>query len=156
MLKFEFGVPPAEAAIALSQVVNDSEQAEGVVTSTKVKLKGKSVWWWHNSFNPIFVGRFESSAEGSVLRGRFRMSWPVIAFIAFFIGMSVSNMLETLAAPASRDGYVEGWRDQRLESDYAFVGAGIVIPIVGWVLGAPVRRRIVETIVASEVRLKGS
>ena len=77
------------------------------------------------------------------------MSWPVMVLAALFIASSMSSLYQTWSSPVHKEGYVGDWREKRLESDYTFLGAGILIPIVGWILGTSARRSITEAIRAS-------
>jgi len=100
-LSFLYGATPArfESSFSLEESIRrleaatkrtafsalTSEQAVGRVRASRVMLQ-RSIPYVQNSFKPFFVGRFERTHEGIVLRGHFTMHWVVKVFLSFWFG----------------------------------------------------------------------
>jgi hypothetical protein len=64
------------------------EVASGRVSESRVSLQ-RVIPMVGNSFKPFFVGRFQLSGGGVVLRGRFTLHWLVKLFMGFWLGFCV-------------------------------------------------------------------
>jgi hypothetical protein len=101
---FLFGATPArfESSFSLEESVRrleaatrrttfsdlTSEQAVGRVGESRVVL-GRSIPYVRNSFKPYFVGRFQKTHDGIVLRGTFSMHWSVRVFLSVWFGLAM-------------------------------------------------------------------
>lgn len=103
----------------------------------------------HNSFNPIFVGRFRQRGAGTVLKGYFRFHAFILLFVACLIGLSVYNLVEVLHLPGNVPGHVDGSRSERLIFELEFLGFAVLIPIVGWLVGLRSRNIMLSVITKS-------
>ncbi|GAA5172956.1 hypothetical protein [Viridibacterium curvum] len=84
--RFDYQRSADEAARSLSHEIEQSEQndIEAVITPEAVKLVPVSPWWERRNITPVFVAKFERTAAGCTLVGRFRPAWIDLAFMAFF------------------------------------------------------------------------
>jgi hypothetical protein len=146
--RFQYASTPEGAAQRLMDVLRKPEWKSIVakVTPTKVQMYKRLSPLFYNSFNPIFVGRFEPNGNGTVLVGRFRMSWFGICFLVVFFGMIVYNLIDTYLQPEQRPGYVAGWRAAELKWHLEFLGFALLVAIVGWLIGIPNKNAIVRAI----------
>jgi hypothetical protein len=146
---FQFTGPPDEAASQLIAAIyrHESGAFAATITSEHVNVCRHSTG--RNSFNPIFVGRFERTPNGTTLTGHFRVHWLAIAFLCVFYGFLVFQLVHTLAQPEAVPGYVPGWRDRELRSNLEFLLWGMAVPVVAWVVNIPNRNAILRAIAAS-------
>jgi hypothetical protein len=87
-----------KAATKKWSLFNVSEQtAVGRVSEARVSLQ-RVIPMVGNSFKPIFVGRFEQVQGKTVLTGRFRLSWFVKLFMAYWFGFCALFVVLSLAA----------------------------------------------------------
>jgi hypothetical protein len=61
------------------------QAAVGSVSEGRVVLQ-RVIPFVHNSFKPFFVGSFERTATGVVLKGKFSIHWLVRIFMTFWLG----------------------------------------------------------------------
>jgi hypothetical protein len=87
-----------KAATRKWSLFNVSEQAAvGQVDEARVSLR-RMIPMVGNSFKPIFVGRFEQAQGKVVLTGRFRLSWFVKLFMAYWFGFCALFVVLSLTA----------------------------------------------------------
>jgi hypothetical protein len=146
--RFQYTSTADVAASKLATVLQKPEWTSIVaqVTPANVKLYKRLSALFYNSFNPIFVGRFESSPGGAILVGRFRPSWFVVGFLVVFFGLIGYNVVDAYLQPDVRPGYVAGWRQRELEWQFEFLAFASLVPIVGWLFGIPNKNAIVRAI----------
>ncbi len=94
----------------------------GKVTAERVKLE-RSISFVQNSFKPVFIGRFEAHARGSVLRGTLGLPWFVRAFMSFWFGFCILWTLGVAVAVATKP---ELWFFPLVGIGMIFAGYGIV------------------------------
>lgn len=87
-----------QAATRKWSLFNVSEQAAvGRVSETRVSLR-RMIPMVGNSFKPVFVGRFEQAQGRVALTGRFRLSWFVKLFMAYWFGFCALFVVSSLTA----------------------------------------------------------
>lgn len=87
-----------KAATKKWSLFNVSEQAAvGRVSEARVSLQ-RVIPMVGNSFKPVFVGRFEQVQGKVVLTGRFKLSWFVKLFMAYWFGFCALFVVLSLAA----------------------------------------------------------
>lgn len=111
-----------------------------------IKIHHKLPPLFHNSWNPIFVGRFIPSASGTKLVGYFRVNWLVFGFIIIFLGMCLFQLYDAWLQPEVIPGKVVGWREKSISFELQFIGFFALINIVGWAIGIPYQRRMIAAI----------
>ena len=78
----------------------------GRVGEEKIKLE-RRISFAQNSFKPVFIGRIEASARGSVLRGTFGLPWSVKAFMSFWFGFcALWTVLAVVAVVAKPEAWI--------------------------------------------------
>lgn len=92
-------------------------RVEGMTLQLEVRQKGR------NSFAPIFVGALIRDADRTLLRGRFRMSLPILVFLgvlfggpllaALFTGQPIALCMMIPFAALVAFGYALGKDDER-------------------------------------------
>ncbi|MBD8881979.1 hypothetical protein IHE49_15955 [Rhodanobacter sp. 7MK24] len=86
-----------KAATKRWSLFNVSEQAAvGRVSEAHVSLQ-RVIPMVANSFKPVFVGRFEQVQGKVLLTGRFRLSWFVRLFMAYWFGFCALSVVLSLA-----------------------------------------------------------
>lgn len=87
-----------KAATKKWSLFNVSEQAAvGRVSEARVSLQ-RVIPMVGNSFKPVFVGKFEQAQGKVVLVGRFRISWFVRLFMAYWFGFCALFIVLSLIA----------------------------------------------------------
>lgn len=100
----------------------------------------------YNSYNPIFVGKFQQREAATVLTGHFRFHAFILVFVAVLIGTSLYNLVDVLRMPEHVPGQVAGWRSERLVFELQFLAFAVLIPIVGWLVGLRTRNLLLSVI----------
>jgi hypothetical protein len=146
--RFEYSVPPSKAAQALANILRRPEwnTIDAQVTAERVTLEIRTPWWFQNSFNPVFVGRFRASDRGAILTGRFRLHLLVIVFLLVFFGFSIYELIQTFLEPEHKEGYIAGWRSMRLNWSLEILGFGVLVLLLGWLVGYPNRQTVLHVI----------
>lgn len=146
--RFEYSVPPNQAAQALQDVLGRPEWStiDSRVTTERVVLERQTPWWFRNSFNPIFIGRFRNGTRGAILVGRFRIHLLVILILLAFFGFSIYELVQTYLEPEQKEGYIAGWRSMKLQWSLEQLGFAALVLVLGWLIGYPNRQRVLSAI----------
>ena len=100
-----------------------SQKAVGKVSEDRVVLQ-RVIPFVGNSFKPFFIGKFQRTAGGIVLTGRFTMHWLAKAFMTIWLGFCLFwTVLATISAASSQE--VLWW--------FPFSGLGMIVAGVAMV-----------------------
>ena len=81
-----------------------ASRVKGSVHADRCVLKGPIPPFTRNSFARVLELRFYPSANGTELRGRFRLNWPVFYFMCFWFGSLLIATPVELVAAVSQQG----------------------------------------------------
>lgn len=148
--RYEFDYPysPAEAAQRLDSTLKKPEWESVVakVSAERVIIFRQVPPPFYNSFNPIFVGRFHPTKQGTRLNGYFRVHWLVICLLLVFFGTIGYEVVTTFLQPEHREGYMDGWKQNQLRWQFHFFAIALLVPIAGWLFGLPNKKAIIRAI----------
>lgn len=131
----------ATLASSLSQQGFQCTQADHVLKITRPPGP-----LFRNSWNPLFVARLSSEGGHTVLRGHFRVHAVVMVFMALFLAMLLWRLWTAYQLPEMQAGYEPGWRDFSIRFEWQFLGMFAVVVVVGWLMGLPNARRILDAL----------
>jgi hypothetical protein len=116
------------------------------VTTTRVVLEHRLPFYLHNSWNPIFAGRFVGEGPEKLLVGYFRVNWFVFGLITIFLSFALFQLVSAILAPSDIPGFEAGWKDREVEWSLGFFAMAVAINFLGWAFGIPYERRILEAL----------
>jgi hypothetical protein len=125
-------------------------------SESQIKIEKKLALFFLNSWNPIFVGRFERDQGQTCFCGYFRLHWYTMMFSVFFLGMLLYQLLVAFQQPDARPGNVPGWKAQEIEFGLTFIAMFFGITFIGWLFGLPNARRILAAIRESTATQPGA
>ncbi len=99
-----------------------------------------------NGFFPIFVGRFNASADGAELCGGFRFHLLALGLFAGFIATSAFSLINLLLSPDLAADLPAGWKSQRIRFELQFIAFACLSAMFAWLAGKPMRERIASII----------
>ncbi len=146
--KFNYFIS-VDKAISQLKEASQSEKWNHLVTEfsdSKIKIHHKLPVYFQNAWNPIFVGKFIQSPRGTQLKGYFRFNLVAMLLTGVFLLFSLFSIYEVWSMPDVIPGYIDGWKNERLEWEYQFLGFFLVIVIVGWGIGLINQFRIIRAI----------
>jgi len=103
-----------------------------------------------NGFFPVFVGRFNATADGSALCGGFRFHLLAIGLFSGFVGTSVFSLMDLLFSPdLTTIDLPEDWKSQRIRFELQFIVFALLSAVFAWLAGKPMRERITSIFVSA-------
>ena len=147
-LKFPYAASISDPSQRLIETLHQDrwQRISHKITPTRAVLEHKLPVFFHNSWNPIFDGSFVTEAGQRYLTGYFRVNWFVAAFAVLFVTFAAYSVWSTTQQPDIRPGYVTNWKGAQLRFDLTFLGIAIGINVLGWLIGVPYERRILDAI----------
>jgi hypothetical protein len=109
-----------------------------------------------NGFFPIFVARFNSTAEGSELCGGFRFHLLAIGLFAGFVATSAFSLVNLLLSPDIAADLPPDWKSQRIRFELQFIAFACLSAMFAWLAGKPMRDRIAAIIAGAAARKPGN
>ena len=146
--RFEYAPSVTNPVARLREVLSDPKWGTiaSEVSPEKVLVERKVGAFLHNSWNPVFQGKFVFGAGRPYLVGYFRVHWLVLIFTVLFLAYPLFEVLALLPEPDVKPGYVAGWKEAEITGNLQFFGLSLLVVICGWIFGLPNAKRIVEAI----------
>ena len=133
---FRYTRTPAEVSELLRGAIESQPKRFWITTTSDVVKIGRELSGWERGeFAPVFVGRFERSSKGTILKGWFRPSMWTFVWLLFLVGAYL-HLLHGLrgtlsAAPSPID-------------NYAFLWILLGLSALGWCYELPTEREILR------------
>jgi len=146
--RFEYPRSVTNPAARLREVLTEPKWAEMKhdIQLEKVKLEQRLPFWFQNSWNPIFDGKFVMTGKNPYLVGHFRIHWLVLVITIAILVFPLFEVVTLLQEPEIKPGLVAGWRTAEITSNLEFFGFGVLIVFIGWLFGLRNANRIVTAI----------
>ena len=133
---FRYTMTPAEVSELLRGALESQPKRFWVTATTDgVRIGRELDRWERGEFAPVFVGRFERSSKGTILKGCFRPSMWTIVWLLFLVGAYLHFIYGLRGALPAAPSPID---------NYAFLWLLLGLSAFGWCYELPAEREILR------------